>query len=129
MSRNCYVVLLCGVTALWCAASSSADTLRCRSLNGNINCAGSTGTSCQTINGKTVCVSRHGDVVQSFGNGSTSDMPGSETEGANEQGRENDVPALKERLEQLRPNGHSLLLDRNGPEMHLRSDWFSVDRE
>jgi hypothetical protein len=40
-------------------------------VNGNINCAGPTGSSCQTVNGKTVCVSGHGGVVQSFGRGGT----------------------------------------------------------
>jgi hypothetical protein len=41
-------------------------------VNGNLNCAGSDGVACQTVNGKKTCVSGHGDVVQSFGKGTSS---------------------------------------------------------
>jgi hypothetical protein len=51
---------------------AAADSLRCQSVNGNLNCAGSDGVACQTINGKKTCVSGHGDVVQSFGKGTSS---------------------------------------------------------
>jgi hypothetical protein len=54
------------------ATSAQAETLRCQSVNGNVNCAGSDGVACQTINGKKTCVSGHGDVVQSFGKGNSS---------------------------------------------------------
>jgi hypothetical protein len=40
-------------------------------VNGNLNCAGSDGVACQTVNGKKTCVSGHGDVVQSFGKGTS----------------------------------------------------------
>jgi hypothetical protein len=52
--------LFCGITGL------HAETLRCQSMNGNLNCAGSSGVSCQTINGRTTCVSGKGGIVQSF---------------------------------------------------------------
>ena len=55
------------LSTLWCGLSASAELLHCQSINGNLNCAGSSGLSCQTINGKKVCVSGHGDVIQSFG--------------------------------------------------------------
>jgi hypothetical protein len=45
--------------------SAQAGELRCTSVNGNLNCAGSGAVSCQTINGHTVCT--NGDAVQSFG--------------------------------------------------------------
>jgi hypothetical protein len=62
------------VCSLLCfAASASAETMRCQSINGNLNCAGSGGVSCQTVDGRKVCVSGHGDVVQSFGGGGDTD--------------------------------------------------------
>lgn len=93
MSRRASAVLFVGLSVLSFAASASADTLRCQSVNGNINCAGSSGMSCQTINGKTVCVSGHGDVVQSFGKGSPPDM---RDDGADVRGWGNDLPDLNE---------------------------------
>jgi hypothetical protein len=60
------------LSILGVATSASADTLRCQSVNGNVNCAGSDGVACQTVNGKKTCVSGHGDVVQSFGKGTSS---------------------------------------------------------
>jgi hypothetical protein len=59
------------VSILWCVAPASAESLRCQSVNGNLNCAGSDGVACQTVNGKKTCVSGHGDVVQSFGKGTS----------------------------------------------------------
>ncbi|MFL5257324.1 MAG: hypothetical protein ACJ8AI_31485 [Rhodopila sp.] len=75
MSRCSRTVLLAGLAIVSCGVLASAETLRCRSVNGNLTCAGSGGVACQTVNGKTVCVSGHGDVVQSFGKGTTSHMP------------------------------------------------------
>ena len=69
MSRCSRTFALAAVTIVWGGLSAHAETMRCQSINGNLNCAGSSGVSCQTINGRTVCVSGHGDVVQSFGNG------------------------------------------------------------
>jgi hypothetical protein len=76
MSRCSRAVMLAGLSVLWCGVSASAETLRCRSVNGNVNCAGSGSVSCQTINGKTVCVGDRGAVMQSFGNsqGQPADM-------------------------------------------------------
>jgi hypothetical protein len=59
------------LSILWCVAPASAESLRCQSVNGNLNCAGSDGVACQTVNGKKTCTSGHGDVVQSFGKGTS----------------------------------------------------------
>ena len=131
MSRCSRIVLFAGWSMVCCGVSASAETLRCRSVNGNLNCAGSDGVSCQTVNGKTVCVSGHGDVVQSFGNGPPSDPSGDDTDDAGSRGR-GDVPpgpAVKERLERYDARGRTLLLDRDGTRLHLRTDWLSIDRE
>ncbi len=70
MSRCSRAATFAALSILCFGVSASADTLRCQSVNGNLNCAGSSGVSCQTVNGKKVCVSGHGDVVQSFGGNS-----------------------------------------------------------
>lgn len=44
-----------------------AGSLACRSVNGNVVCAGPDAASCQTVDGRTVCTSGDGAVVQSFG--------------------------------------------------------------
>jgi hypothetical protein len=67
MSRSSRAALLAAVSIVWGGVSASAETLRCQSINGNLNCAGSRGVSCQTVDGRKVCVSGGGDVVQSFG--------------------------------------------------------------
>jgi len=131
MSRCSRTVLFAGLSMVWCGVSASAETLRCQSVNGNLNCAGSDGVSCQTVNGKTVCVSGHGDVVQSFGNGPPSDTGGDDSDDAGSGGR-GDVPpgpTIKERLERHDSSGHTLLLDRDGTRLHLRTDWLSIDRD
>jgi hypothetical protein len=74
MSRHLRALTLVGLWAVWCGASARAETLRCQSVNGNVNCAGSTGVGCQTVNGRTTCVSGHGGVVQSFGGGAPPDV-------------------------------------------------------
>jgi hypothetical protein len=67
MSRRSRTIACAALSLLWCGVAASAETLRCQSVNGNLNCVGSGGVSCQTVNGKTVCASGRGDVVQSFG--------------------------------------------------------------
>ena len=64
--------------------------------------------SCQTINGKTVCVSGHGDVVQSFGNGH-----------ADQEGMD-DMPPDQRRMNTMR---HRL------PDPSIDPDWPSNDDE
>jgi hypothetical protein len=124
MPKRTHAALLACFSVLWCGVSASADTLRCQSVNGNLNCAGSSGASCQTVNGKTVCISGHGDVVQSFGHSSPPDMSTDDTGDQDE-----DLPTPKQRLEQHGPAGRSMLLERDGTRLHVRSDWLSIDRE
>ncbi len=122
-------ILLCGISA-------SAETLRCQSVNGNVNCAGSGAISCQTIDSKKVCVSGHGDVVQSFGDGTSTDSDlgngGDDLgTGADDAGNDNPPPGptLQQRFERQDSPGRTLLLQRQGSELHLRSDWLSIDRD
>jgi hypothetical protein len=114
MSRNT-TALLVAVFSLACyGASASADTLRCQSINGNLNCAGSGGSSCQTVNGRTVCISGHGDVVQSFGGGAAPDLgdEGADYQDRDDQGGRAGSPT-----------------QRGGGKRHPRSDWFSMDAD
>lgn len=55
--------------AVLCGPVAAADSLRCRSVNGNVTCAGPGAASCQTVDGRTVCASGSGDAVQVFGGG------------------------------------------------------------
>jgi hypothetical protein len=75
MVRCACVATFALLSILGFATAASADTLRCQSVNGNVNCAGSDGVACQTVNGKKTCVSGHGDVIQSFGKGTSSNAP------------------------------------------------------
>jgi len=73
MSRCSRTIAFAALSIAWGCLSAHADSLRCQSVNGNLNCVGSNGVACQTIDGKKVCVSGHGDVVQTFGNGHAGD--------------------------------------------------------
>lgn len=86
MSRHVSALALAGLWVVWCGVSAGAETLRCQSINGNLNCAGSNGVSCQTINGRKTCVSGHGDVVQSFGAGVPPDIATAGDDGADDPG-------------------------------------------
>jgi hypothetical protein len=82
MARSACVASFAFLSILGFATLGSADTLRCQSVNGNVNCAGSNGVACQTVNGKKTCVSGHGDVVQSFGEGTSSSTSGQDSDAA-----------------------------------------------
>jgi hypothetical protein len=73
MSRCSRALILAAVSLTWGGLTANAETLRCQSVNGNINCVGSQGLSCQTVNGQKVCMSGHGDIVQTFGNSHVDD--------------------------------------------------------
>jgi hypothetical protein len=100
-------VLLCG------GALASADTLRCQSVNGNLNCSGSGGISCQSVDGRKVCVSGHGGVVQSFGNGSGHDA------------RAGDPPPDNKKL----PRYPGLGTEPNGMTLRAQPHWLPGDDE
>jgi hypothetical protein len=126
MSRCSRTATFAALSILWCGVSASAETLRCQSVNGNLNCAGSGGVSCQTVDGKKVCVSGHGDVVQSFGNGkSFSDDADNDEDGLDGAPSH---PVIHQRLEQHGPGGHTLLLERDGTKLHIQTDSLSIDR-
>jgi hypothetical protein len=120
------------LSVLWCGVSASAETLRCQSVNGNVNCAGSGGVSCQTVDGKKVCVSGHGDVAQSFGNGSSPHDGANRDDGAGDDegldGAPSD-PRMRQQLEQHGPHGRTLLLQRDGTSLHFHNDRLSIDRD
>ena len=118
MFRYRQIIVSTAISFLLGSAPAMAETLRCQSVNGNLNCAGSNGVSCQTVDGKKVCTSGHGDVVQSFG-------------GAQPQDDDMDLDetlAPKSRLEQRGPSGHRLMLQRDGTFLRLHTDWLSVQR-
>jgi hypothetical protein len=129
MSRCSRTTAFAALSILWCGVSASAETMRCQSVNGNLNCAGSGGVSCQTVDGKKVCVSGHGDVVQSFGGGKSSG--GDDAGDAGDEGVDGapSDPAMRQRLERLDPRGRGFLIQREGTKLHLRSDWLSIDRD
>jgi hypothetical protein len=128
MSRRHIATTLAGLSILWCAATASAETLRCQSVNGNVNCTGSGGYACQTVNGHKVCTSGHGDVVQSFGGADASGwsgqavIPGDDGTGSDEAVPE---PMVKPRGDHDR----SLWLQQDGMQLHIRTGQFSIDRE
>lgn len=131
-----YVLIL---TAAACA-SASADTLRCRSVNGNITCSGSGAVSCQTVNGRTVCVGGHGDVVQSFGAGAPkpgamqkigpSDLEGGPDTPTNEGDLDEDTVPQSAKpqifIDRRDSNGRTLLVERNGETLRLRTRHTTV---
>jgi hypothetical protein len=140
MTRRSRIATIATLSILWCGVSASAETLRCQSINGNLNCAGSEGVSCQTVDGRKVCVSGHGDVVQSFGGTASSGDDGAAGDAADESmdggamdggamGSGASGPVPHERLQQRDPRGRVFLLQRDGTTLHLRTDWLSLDRQ
>lgn len=124
------VVVLCG--------PASAEALRCWSVNGNVSCAGPGAASCQSVDGRTVCVGGRGDTVQVFGNGDpwpdppkwTGDDDTAEDDGA--AADEAAVPLVppppwRFLVERRDRDGGRLLLRREGRSLHLRTDRLSLD--
>jgi hypothetical protein len=134
MTSCARLIIFAVLSIVWCAAPASAETMRCQSVNGNLNCAGSGGVSCQTIDGKKVCTSGHGDVVQSFGKGTSSTSSGKtvdEGSAADDDGQDDAAPAPKvhEHVEQRGPGAHTMTLDRNGPKLQLNTNRLSIQRD
>jgi hypothetical protein len=103
MSCRISVFALAGLWVVGCGVSAGAETLRCQSVNGNLNCAGSSGVSCQTVNGRKTCVSGHGDVLQSFGGGAPPGVSADDGEDADDL----DAARAPEGRELPRPRNHS----------------------
>ncbi len=121
--RTCLLSLSAALLLCGGVLSARAGTLRCQSINGNVNCAGSGAASCQTVNGRTTCMSRNGDVVQSFGGHTDPDTYGADPE---------DDPApqdLHQRLDILGPGGHRMSVTRDGTALHFRSNSTTIDRD
>lgn len=129
------------LTAAACAAAS-ADTLRCRSVNGNTTCSGSGAVSCQTVNGRTVCVGGHGAAVQSFGGtptpeemqGALPDRDGSPDAWGSKGDPGDDVPPRRApprlSIDRRDANGPALSLERSEGRLRLRtrSAAIAIDR-
>lgn len=145
MTRCSRAATVAVLSLLWSGVSASAESMRCQSVNGNLNCAGSGAVSCQTVNGQTVCVSGHGGVIQSFGK-TTPPAPDGARDGPDDGARNgarngpddgpddgaddpDAAPPARLRLERHDFHGRTLLLERAGPQLHLRTDWLSVDRD
>ena len=127
MSRPSRTAAFTVLSILLAGVSASAETLRCQSINGNVNCAGSGAVSCQTVDGKKVCVSGHGDVVQSFGGRAPADTGTSGDDADKDDAPPGSVP--EQRLERQDWRGRTLMLQREGNSLHLRNDWISIDRD
>ena len=110
---------------LGCAGQASAETLRCRSVNGNVTCAGSGAASCQTVDGRTTCVSGDGGVVQQFGYA----KPPAGMEELHERDAAPPPPRPMRRrlsIERQGPAGH-LTLERDGSGLRLRTERPDLD--
>lgn len=116
--------MLAILSLLSCGVSAFAETLRCQSVNGNLNCAGSSGASCQTVDGKTTCTSGHGDVIQSFG-GTHTKVPDNDVNDPDW----NELPPVPNANQWLQRHDHSMLPDRDGTLLHRNTDWLSPDRD
>ena len=138
MAKSTLAVPLTALSILVFSVSVSAETLRCRSVNGNVTCAGSGAVSCQTVNGHKVCVGGGGDVVQSFGGAAEPDATDQQgLRSGNESPDTDDLdemtapapPADGKVPAKRSPHGHTMSLQRDGHSLHLRTDRLSIDEE
>ena len=105
---------------------ATAETLRCRSVNGNTTCAGSGAVSCQTVNGRTTCVSGGGGIVQQFGGTPASGAPSIESHTEPDDEAEPDPRAERPPLRRRPDAGdRRLSIERRG----LQGGWLSLERE
>jgi hypothetical protein len=101
---------------------ATAESLSCRSVNGNVTCSGSGAASCQTVDGQTVCTGGNGAIRQGFGARSVTPPVIIE--------EDDDAAALPPRLflDRRGPAGR-LTIERDGTRLRLRSDRLSIDRD
>src|SRR3954453_592194 len=122
-SRRLMVFLLLGCTP------ATAETLQCRSINGNIICAGNGAVSCQTVNGRTVCIGSGGSIVQEFGSAPGRRMPPDADESPEERLGERPQPRARQlAIERRGPVGF-LSIERDGTRLRLRTEQLSIDRD
>ena len=122
--------------AIGIIAAAHGETLRCRSVNGNVTCAGSGAVACQTVNGRTTCSS--GGVVQEFGARPGAPPPqimtswtAREVEPPGDDAAEDERPPPRPHARQLTierqgPAGR-LSLDRDGGRLRLRTEHQALD--
>jgi hypothetical protein len=121
-SRRLMVLLLLGCTP------AAAETLQCRSINGNVTCAGDGAVSCQTVNGRTVCIGS-GGIVQEFGGAPGRHMPPEFGESPEErQGERLQSRARRLAIERRGPAGF-LSVERDGTKLRIRTEKLSIDRD
>lgn len=124
LDRRLMVLLLLG------CAPAAAETLQCRSVNGNVTCAGDGAASCQTVNGRTVCTGQGGAIVQEFGGRPRRSPPPETDEPAEELLLREPPQAPARRLTiERRGSAGALSLERDGTRLRLRTEHLSVDRD
>jgi len=101
--------------ALPCLPAAAA-ALHCASVNGNVTCSRSDAASCQTVDGRTVCVGGNGAVTQSFGG-----PPDDDTADDTADTDETEAPSP--------PPNRSLNLRRDGTRLHLQTDRLRIDKQ
>lgn len=122
-------LMLAGL-ATFLLVPAMAETLQCRSINGNVTCAGSGAASCQTVNGRTTCVSGGGGVVQHFGSARSAASGAAADEAVDHEAerREADDPVSRRGLAiERRGPGAALSLQREGTRLRLRTERLAVD--
>jgi hypothetical protein len=110
------------VALAWCG-TAAADSLSCRSVNGNVVCAAPNAQSCQTVDGKTVCMSGKGDAVQIFGGA----PPEFQDPALEEPELELDEATRRLLIERRGPAGRTLSLWREGRELHIDTGRLQLD--
>ena len=112
------------VTLAALTGQAAAGSLACRSINGNVVCAGPGGTSCQTVDGRTECVSATGDVRQSFG-GPTGEVPETpDAEGAEAEAPDataESAPMPRRLVERPGPGGRAISVVRDGRRLRVEN--------
>ena len=124
MPKPMHLSLLAALAASLSVAPAMAETLRCRSVNGNTTCAGSGAVGCQTINGRTTCVSGGGGVVQHFG-GTPAPAPPTVDPRIEPDHEAEPDPRAERAPPRRRPGGGRLSIERRGPQ----DGWLSLERE
>ena len=122
-SRRLMVLLLLG------CAPAAAETLHCRSVNGNVTCAGDGAVSCQTVNGRTICTGNGGGIVQEFGSAPRRGMPAEADEPPEDGLREPPQPRARRLAIERRGPAGLLSVERDGTRLRLRTEQLSIDRD
>ena len=122
--------LLTAILAASACGAAHAESLSCRSVNGNVTCVGSGAMSCQTVNGQTTCIGGNGAVVQRFG-GAPLSPPSIMPEEAEPEDEAIPLPRTRggRLLMERRGPGGWMTIERDGTRLRLRSDHLAIDRD